>query len=266
MPIQVQTIRTQDCTTEYFRFGHGPEPLVILPGLSVQSVMGAADAVAQAYRLLTDDYTIYVLDRRKALPAEYPIRAMAQDTAQTLHALGLERVRLFGASQGGMIAMQIAIDRPQLVQKLVLGSAAACMTAQRYRTVGQWVRLAEEGRMEELYDAFGQALYPPDVFGRLRASFAAAAKTVTKEEAARFICLAQGLKGFDVTRQLHRIVCPTLVIGDTDDRVMGADAAAQIMECLGGRPDCALYMYEGYGHAVYDTAADFPERLLRFLK
>ena len=67
---------------DYFRFGHGGDTLAILPGLSVQSVMGSADIVAESYRLLTDDFTIYVFDRRKELPASYPICAMAQDTAQ----------------------------------------------------------------------------------------------------------------------------------------------------------------------------------------
>lgn len=50
--IEIKTVQTDGFEMEYFCFGHGKEPLVILPGLSVQSVMGAADAVADAYRLL----------------------------------------------------------------------------------------------------------------------------------------------------------------------------------------------------------------------
>ena len=46
--IEIKTVQTDGFEMEYFCFGHGKEPLVILPGLSVQSVMGAADA----YRLL----------------------------------------------------------------------------------------------------------------------------------------------------------------------------------------------------------------------
>ena len=50
---------------DFFRFGHGKETLVILPGLSVQSVMVFADAVAEAYQRLANDFTIYVFDYRK---------------------------------------------------------------------------------------------------------------------------------------------------------------------------------------------------------
>ena len=46
----VETVTAEGFTMDYIRFGHGEKPLVILPGLSVQSVMGSAAAVAEAYR------------------------------------------------------------------------------------------------------------------------------------------------------------------------------------------------------------------------
>ena len=64
---------------------------------------------------------------------------------------------------------------------------------------------------------------------------------------------------------LKEITCPTLAIGSSDDQVLGADATLQIAERLGARPDFQLHMYDGYGHAAYDTAPDYKERLLRFL-
>ena len=37
--IQIETIKTESFTMDYFKFGHGKEVFVILPGLSLQSVM-----------------------------------------------------------------------------------------------------------------------------------------------------------------------------------------------------------------------------------
>lgn len=68
IPIQTGRIKTTGCTMEYFRFGHGRETLVILSGLSVQSVMNAADAAADAYRLLTDDLRSMCLTAGKICP------------------------------------------------------------------------------------------------------------------------------------------------------------------------------------------------------
>ena len=264
MSVQIQTVTIDDCTMDYFRFGRGRKALAILPGLSVQSVMGAADAVAQAYRLFADDYTVYVFDRRKELPDAYTVRAMARDAARAIRACIPDRICLFGASQGGMIAMQIAIERPELVQKLALGSTCCRVTPERFRTVEQWIALARSGDATELYLAFGQALYPPELFAQSKQLFAQAADAVTREELDHFIVLAEGMKDFDVTEDLGRIACPTLVIGSSDDRVLGADASVQLAERLGGRPDAELFMYDGFGHAAYDAAPDYAERLLRF--
>ena len=63
---------------EYFQFGNGAKTLVILPGLSVQSVMLSADAIAQAYQPLCEEYTIYVFDRRKETPDPYTVHEMRQ--------------------------------------------------------------------------------------------------------------------------------------------------------------------------------------------
>ena len=145
MGIKIETLQTGTCSMEFFRFGHGERTLVILPGLSIQSVMDAADAVAAAYQSMTDAFTIYVFDRRKALPPVYPIRDMARDTALALQALGLERVCLFGASQGGMIALALAIEHPELVEKLALGSSSAHVRPSRFRVLEEWIDLARRG-------------------------------------------------------------------------------------------------------------------------
>lgn len=45
---------------------------------------------------------------------------MARDAASLIDALGFEHVDLFGHSMGGYVAQQIAVDRPDLVRRLIL--------------------------------------------------------------------------------------------------------------------------------------------------
>ena len=104
-----------------------------------------------------------------------------------------------------------------------------------------------------------------EVFEQARELLAESAKSVTEEDLARFVVLAEGIKGFDFTGELRQIACPVLIIGSADDRVLGADSSEEIAEQLKDRPDCELYLYDGYGHAAYDLAPDYKERLLRFL-
>ena len=46
--------------------------------------------------------------------------------------------------------------------------------------------------------------------------------------------------------------------------VLGASAAMETVEQLKDRPDFAYHIYSGYGHAAFDTAPDYKERISRF--
>ena len=262
--IPIERVQTDAFSMDYFRFGTGERTLVILPGLSVQSVMGAADAVAAAYRSLADRFTIYVFDRRSDMPPVYPVREMARDTAEAFRQLGLKDVCLFGASQGGMIALVIALEHPELVGRLALGSSSAHVQAAQYRVLERWAQLARQKDAAGLYLAFGREIYPPAVFEQCRGALLAAAQSVTDEDLRRFIILVEGTRGFNVVGELDRIQCPVLALGAYEDAVLDSDATMEIAENLDGRPDFRLYLYVGYGHAAFDTAPDYRERLLNF--
>lgn len=264
--VSVNTVTTDSFEVDYLQFGNGDKTMVILPGLSVQSVMGSAEAVAQAYSQFADEYTVYLFEHKKNLPETYTVKDMAKDMAEVFRANGLEDIYLFGASLGGMTSIEIAIQNPDLISKVVLGSTTACLTDEQYdRSIGAWKELAKQKDAEKLYLAFGEQVYPEEVFEQSRDALIAAAATVTDEELARFIILAEGIKGFDVTGEIGSIKCPVLALGASDDKVVGGDATDKIAELLKDHPDCESYVYEaGYGHAAYDTAPDYKDRIQEF--
>ena len=266
MPIPIETVKTASFEMQYFRFGSGPRPLVILPGLSIHTVMDSADAVAEAYASMTQEFTIYLFDRRASLPPVYSVYDAARDTAEAMRALGLRDVCLFGASQGGMMALVIAIEYPELVHKLVLGSTSANVQSAQFQVVQNWIRLAEARDGVELYLTFGREIYPPAVFEQFREVLVSMGEGVTEEEFARFVILARGMEGFSVVDRLDSIRCPVLAIGVYEDAVLDADATMEIAEKLDERIDFRLYMYTGFGHAAFDTAPDYRERMRRFLE
>ncbi len=263
---EVKTITADLFEMDYISFGHGPKVFVILPGLSVQSVLLSKDAIAKQYDAMTDDYTLYVFDHRKVLPYSYSIKDAAQDTAQALELLNLKDVNLFGVSQGGMTAMEIAINHPDLVHKLVLGSTSADITDSNMQVIDDWIRLARNGDTKALYDAFARAVYPESVYEQYKNVFADLSQSVTQEDLDRFIVFCEMTRGFNVLADLDHISCPTLVLGAEDDHVLGAEASRQIAEKLKDKPGFEFYMYDGYGHAAYDLAPDYLERVMSFLK
>ena len=255
---------TDSMEMEYFRFGTGDKVMVILPGLSVQSVMGSAEAVADAYSCFSDDFTVYLFDRRKDIPESYSIEDMAMDTLDAFHALGLKDICLFGASQGGMIALQIEVTEPDLICRLALGSTCASEKDIRTDVLDNWIALAGEGKREELYLAFAEALYPREMYEAYRDTFIQMAQSVTDEDLERFVILARGIGGFDVSDRLKDITCPVLAIGAGDDMVLGPEGTLAIARAFEGRKNFSLHMYDGYGHACFDTAPDYKERLMKF--
>ncbi len=262
---QVGTVRTDTFTMDYLQFGKGDPAFVILPGLSIQSVMGAAEAVVAEYASIAEHFSIYLFDRRKDLPVSYSVKEMAEDTAEAMAALGLKDTYLFGASQGGMMAMVIAIEHPELVRKLVLGSTSSHVWDHQYQVLDRWVAMAQSGDRKALYLEFGEKIYPPAVFQQFRDVLAETAETVTDNDLKRFVILAEGTRGFNITKDLVRIKCPVLAIGVFEDAVLDSDATMEIAEILDERKDFKLYMYIGFGHAAFDTAPDYRDRIMQFL-
>ena len=261
MPIPIETVETSAFEMEYFRFGQGSRTAVILPGLSVTSVMGSRESIAKQYAAWNSAFTTYLFDRRKDLPETYSVYDMARDTADAMRVLGLSDVCLFGASQGGMIALVLTIENPDLVGRLALGSTTA---ASGFGSLTEWVRLAEEGDAGALYLAFGKKLYPEVLFEKNKEVLRGLGNFVTKEDLRRFITIAGGTEGFDVRDRLAEITCPVLVIGSEDDRVVPPESSRELAAGLVHAASCELHMYDGCGHAAFDTAPDYQERLLRF--
>ena len=263
--IQFNTVHTYGFRINYFRFGHGDRTMVILPGLSVQSVLNSAEAIAEQYKMFADDYTVYVFDWRENAPDSYPVTQMTEEAAYAFRLLGLKDVDLFGASHGGMIAMDLAARYPELVHSLVLGSSACRVSDEQYRVIDEWVSFAKAGDAEGLYLSFGEAVYPQAVFEQYRDVFVEMAKTVTQKELDHFVRLAEGTRGFDITGILDQVRCPVLALESDDDRVLGAEAGELLNELMKDYEGYSYYVYSGYGHAAYDTAApEYQERMYRF--
>lgn len=262
-PSFADEIKTPSFTMKYFRFGTGPKTLVIIPGISIQSVMNFAEAVKESYKLLTKDFTLYLFDRREDMPSKYSVSEMAKDTAEAMKALKLHDVRIFGASQGGMIAMKIAIEQPELVHSMILGSVFHRITSEDFTAIFEgWLQLAKSGNAEALYLSLGKAIYTPSVYEASKGAMIEAAKTVTERDMNRFAIMTEGIKNFDLTDDLKKIRCPVLLIASKTDEIFGIEPSVEIKNKLGGEAE--IFVYDSYGHAAYDTAPDYREHMLKF--
>ena len=246
---------------DYIRFGSGKKPLIMIQGLNTRGIKGAALSLAYMYRIFAKEYTVYLFDRRPVVYDGITVRDMAADIASSMDALGLKNADVFGTSQGGMIAQYLAIDRPDLVRKLVLAVTLSRNNDTVKQVVGDWIEMAERGDMKRFVLDMAEKMYSETYVRKYRPLMPLLTILQKPKDVKRFVILAKSCLTCDTYDILDKIKCPTLVIGGKQDKVVSGVASEEIAEKLG----CALHMYENLGHAAYEEAQDFNQMVYDFL-
>lgn len=139
----------------YSQRGEGPDLLMIM-GLGAHSGAWALNApeLAKSFRVTTFDNR--GAGRTSAPDEPYSMRQMADDTAALMEAIGLERAHVLGASMGGMIAQELAINNPGHIDRLVLACSRARTSEMRRRVSVAQRALYEAGVPRESIMAIQQ--------------------------------------------------------------------------------------------------------------
>src|ERR1700746_440904 len=99
--------------------GHGA-PVLLVMGLGWASNMWHRTRPVLAAHFRTIAFDNRGAGRSDVPPGPYAIATMASDAAAVLDAAGIERAHLVGASMGGMISQEFALQYPKRVMALVL--------------------------------------------------------------------------------------------------------------------------------------------------
>ena len=247
----------------YVSFGHGDRKLIILPGLSdgLATVKGKALMLAGPYAPFFHTFTVYMFSRKNEMPDGYTIRDMANDQAKAMELLGLGKVSVMGVSQGGMIAQYLAIDHPDVVEKLVLAVTAPRVNDRIRDCVSKWIGLAEQGDHKALMIDTAEKSYSAKYLEKCRKLYPIIGAIGRPPNYERFLINARAILGFDASNDLNRINCPTLIIGGEEDKIVGVKASCELKERI---TNSELYVYPALGHAAYEEASDFNQRVFRF--
>ena len=247
-----------DCVT----FGKGTRPLVMIQGLNTRGIKGAGLGLAWMYRIFAKDYKVWLFDRRKDLRAGVTIRDLASDLAAAMDAVGIANADIFGVSQGGMIAQELAIGRPDLVRKLVLAVTASRTNETMEQVIRRWVRMTEAEKWKSLVRDMAEKMYSPAYLKRYRPFLPLLTLVQKPKDVPRFLNLAQACLTCRTYDRLEQITCPVLVLGGGLDQVVTAEASEEMAEKLG----CDRYLYDDLGHAAYEEARDFNQRVYDFFQ
>ena len=248
----------------YVSFGSGNKALIILPGLSdgLTTVKGKALLLALPYKLFFKDYTVYMFIRKNELPNNYSISEMADDQAEAMRRLGIEKAAVLGVSEGGMIAQSLAINHPAMVERLVIAVSAPYANDIVKSVISSWIELAKKKNHKQLMIDTAEKSYSQEYLNRYRKIYPVVGWIGKPKNYHRFIVNANAILNFDCFDDLQKIHCPTLIIGGRTDQIVGCDASYKMYEQIYGSE---IYIYEKFGHAAYEEASDFNKRVFDYL-
>ena len=258
------SISVANTEINYISFGRGPKPLILIPGLGdgLRSVKGLALPFAFMYRCLVKDYTVYSFSRRNDLPQGFSTRDMAADIAYAMNELGMGKAHVLGVSQGGMIAEYLAIDFPDLVDKLILTVTIPSQNETIQTTIQKWKEMATLRDYKGIMIDTAEKSYTEAYLKKMRPMYRFIGSFGAPKSFERFQIMADACLTHDASAELGKINSPTLILGGRQDKIVTGKASEELASLI---PGCQLYVYEEYGHGLYEEAPDFVKRVTSFL-
>ncbi len=194
---------------------------------------------------------------------ELTIEVFARDMAELLETLGVAPAHVVGISMGGTIALQLAMDRPELVRKLVLVNTFASLQP---KGIGGRLYFLARMLMAHTLGVPTQAkmvakkLFPRPEQEQLRRDLIA---QIERANPKAYRAALSALGKFDVVDRLAEIRAPTLVITGSEDTTVPLENQRVLAERIPGARQVTI---QGAGHAVIaDSPEAFNEALLAFL-
>jgi 3-oxoadipate enol-lactonase len=253
---------TENTSIDYDVHGEGP-PLILIGGLGFGrwGWFKQIPAFSRHFKTIT-------FDVRGERDLEGGVSDLVDDVVALMEHLNVRKAHVLGTSLGGFVAQELAIKRPDLVDRLVLvctsyggrgpetlsPRALSDMIGLPSLSVERAVRRGLETATSEAYRA-----RQPEEFERIvRWRIADSPSLSTYYEQMR-----AGAR-FDLSRDVGRITSPTLVIHGKGDRYVPVANAAALAEAI---PEAKLRVLDDAGHLVFiERFADVNREVVTFLK
>jgi pimeloyl-ACP methyl ester carboxylesterase len=235
-----------------------------------------------AYSALADTAQIIYLDHRGNGRSEdgprerWNLAQWGDDVRAFCDVLGITSPIVLGASFGGMVAISYATRHPEHPSKLVLISTEAAGGSHRDRRVALFERfggpevgalarrrfLEVDGHADQAaLDAWRSLAMPH--YTRNPRDPDMARRAVNRFEVLHWFTRPGGeSRNFNMLGDLHRIQCPTIVLGGEDDPMLPIECQADIAAALPAR----LVQFERFANCGHAVVPDAPERAMAVIR
>ncbi len=247
-----------NCRLYYEEAGSGP-PLLFLHGLgsSTRDWEWQVAAFSGGYRIITMDARGH--GRSDKPPGPYRMAQFAHDTATLLRTLEAAPAHVVGLSMGSMIALQLAVDAPELLRSLTLVNGYVSFvptTRQAQREIRYRKRLVRLLGMRAVGHALARQLFPDPAHALQRRVMAA---RWAENDKRAYLASIDAIVGWSVRDRLSGITCPTLVVAAEHDYTPVSHKRAYTRRL----PNAELVVLPNAHHAV---PVEYPEAFNEVLR
>ncbi len=251
------------------RLGSGP-PLVLLHGFtgSGSTWRALAETLAPGYTTLAVDLIGHGRSARPTMLDRYQMRRAVDDLAALVRGLGYAEAVWLGYSLGGRTALQVAVQRPDVVSALILEGASPGLATAREREE----RIVADEALAQLLEREG--IEPFVDYWQSISLWHSQQHTLTDAQRAALrrgriaqhpVGLANSLRGMGTGSQewvgdrLGELRVPVLLTAGTLDTKYSAIAR----EMAAAIPSSTVQLIEGGGHAAHLEQPDAFAALVR---
>jgi 3-oxoadipate enol-lactonase len=258
MPVTI----TESTSIDYDISGQGP-PLLLISGLGFGrwGWFKQVPAFSRHFRTIT-------FDIRGERALENGVRDLVRDVVSLLDHLGVKKAHVLGASLGGFVGQELALLRPDLVDRLVLvctsygGRGPESMSFQALSDMLGWGSMSPEGVVRRGLETATSGTYRAeheDEFEQL-----VNWRLADSPSEASYYEQARAGAGFDLSRDVGHITSPTLVIHGAEDRYIPVANAAALAAAI---PGARLRVLDRAGHLVFiERFAEVNREVVTFLR
>jgi pimeloyl-ACP methyl ester carboxylesterase len=178
------------------------------------------------------------------------IRQMAEDAAALIDGLALGSAHVVGHSMGGMIAQELALARPQLVQTLSLLSSCTQLDERGKAIIESWGELPRQVGAATATKLILPWLYTNTFYARPKAveqiielvlanPFPPTVETIYRQ--------SRAISAFNSSERIGAITCPTLVAVGSEDVLLPVQFSELLAHAIRG---AQLRVLENTGHGM----------------
>ena len=255
-------IITESTSIDYDIHGEGP-PLILINGLGFGrwAWFKQIPAFSRHFSTITFD-----VRGERGLPNG--VADLSAEVVKLLNHLGIRKTHVLGTSLGGFVAQELALERPDLVDRLVLvctsygAKGPESLSPWALKDMIGWPSLTVEGATRRGLQTATSEVYRaerPEEFEQIVRWRLADSSSLSD-----YYQQATAGAQFDVSRAVRSITSKTLVIHGAEDRYVPLANAAALAEAI---PNAKLRVLADAGHLVFiERFADVNREVVIFLK